>query len=414
MISTKNKPLEGITVLDFTIALAGPYATFLLAGLGARVIKIENPDGGDVCRNNAPYLGRDGVSLTKQFEDDFSISALNRLRNKESITLNLKHPEAKNILSKLIAEADIIVENFSKGTMNKLGLGYDFAQSVNPKIIYCAITGFGSSENTGDRKAMDSIIQAMSGVMMTSGAENDPPIRVGVPFADMNAPLFGVIGILSALQQRHKTGLGQMVDISMLGVLTSMVACEPFDILERCGVSQRTGTTVPRLAPFGMFPSKNGFISIAAPTEIFARNLFKVIGKPELGNDERFNTRDNRVKNEKELNILIEDFTKKYTTAELVETLNEGGVPTAEVRSPNEAVRDKNVIERGETLPIAHPDYGMTDDVYGMGLPIMMSDSKLGFDKSAPTLGEHNEAIYKEFLHYTDDDIKKLKANKTI
>lgn len=409
-----KRPLEGITVLDFTIALAGPYATFLLAGLGARVIKIENPDGGDVCRNNAPYLGKNGVSLTKENDDDFSISALNRLRDKESITLNLKHPDAKQILTKLIGKADIIVENFSKGIMDKLGFGYDFAKAINPKIIYCAITGFGSSENTGDRKAMDSIIQALSGVMMTSGAETDPPIRVGVPFADMNAPLFGVIGILAALHHRHNTGIGQYVDISMLGVLTSMVACEPFDILERCGVSQRTGTTVPRLAPFGMFPSKDGFISIAAPTEVFARNLFKVIGKSEMADDERFNTRDSRVKNEKELNKIIQDFTRQYSTALLVELFNNNNVPTAEVRSPKEAVRDPSVIERGETLPVEHPKYGQTDDVIGMGLPIKMSNASIGFEKNAPSLGEHNHQIYKDFLHFSEQEIEDLKKEKAI
>lgn len=409
-----KRPLEGITVLDFTIALAGPYATFLLAGLGARVIKIENPDGGDVCRNNAPYLGKNGVSLTKENDDDFSISALNRLRDKESITLNLKHPDAKQILIRLIEKADIIVENFSKGIMDKLGFGYDFAKAINPKIIYCAITGFGSSEHTGDRKAMDSIIQALSGVMMTSGAETDPPIRVGVPFADMNAPLFGVIGILAALQHRNTTGIGQYVDISMLGVLTSMVACEPFDILERCGVSQRTGTTVPRLAPFGMFSSKDGFISIAAPTEVFARNLFKVIGKSEMADDERFNTRDSRVKNEKELNKIIEDFTSQYSTALLVELFNNNNVPTAEVRSPKEAVRDPSVIERGETLPVEHPKYGKTDNVLGMGLPIRMSNASIGFEKNAPTLGEHNHKIYKDFLHFSEQEIEDLKKEKAI
>ena len=409
-----KRPLEGLTVLDFTIALAGPYATFLLAGLGARVIKIENPDGGDVCRNNSPYLGKNGVSLTKEHDDDFSISALNRLRDKESITLNMKHPEAKQILIKLIAKADIIVENFSKGVMDKLGFGYNFAKSVNPKIIYCAITGFGSSENTGDRKAMDSIIQALSGVMMTSGAETDPPIRVGVPFADMNAPLFGVIGILAALQNRHGSGIGQYVDISMLGVLTSMVACEPFDILERCGVSQRTGTTVPRLAPFGMFPSKDGFISIAAPTEVFARNLFRVIEQSDLAKDDRFNSRDSRVKNEKELNQIIEHFTKQHSTAYLVELFNDNNVPTAEVRSPKEAVRDSAVIERGETLPVEHPIYGNTDDVLGMGIPIRLSHSTVGFEKMAPTLGEHNGSIYGTMLGFSEQEITDLKQNKAI
>jgi crotonobetainyl-CoA:carnitine CoA-transferase CaiB-like acyl-CoA transferase len=171
---------------------------------------------------------------------------------------------------------------------------------------------------------------------------------------------------------------------------------------------------VPRLAPFGMFPSKDGFISIAAPTEIFARNLFKVMEKPELGQDERFSTRDSRVKNEKELNVFIEDFTQQFTTVELVEMLNEGGVPTAEVRSPNEAVRDNKVIEREETLPIVHPHYGKTDDVMGMGVPIKMSNARIGFEKNAPQLGEHNDSIYNEFLGFNKEKIAALKKNKTI
>ena len=409
-----TKPLEGITVIDMTSALAGPFATFILAGLGARVIKIEKIEGGDVSRNNAPYLGKNGATLTKENADDISISALNRLRNKESITLNLKHPEAKLILSDLIRKADILVENFSKGTLDRLGLGYDFAQKINPALIYCAITGFGSDENSGNRKAMDSIIQAMSGVMMTSGDQDDPPIRVGVPFADMNAPLFGVIGVLAALQQRQNIGVGQFVDVSMLGALTMMVACEPFDILERCGVPQRTGQTVPRLAPFGMFPTSDGFITIAAPTETFAKNLFKVIGKPELGLDKRFASRDARVKNEKALNKIIRVFTLSHTTFDAVEILNDGGVPTAEVRYPNEAVRDQNVINRGETIHLSHPKYGKTDDVMGMGMPFKMSNAQIGFDKEAPDLGEQNELIYKEFLGYSDDKIKAMKANKII
>lgn len=410
----KSRPLEGITVLDFTIALAGPYATFLLAGLGARVIKVEHPEGGDVCRNNAPYLGKDGVSIARNNADDFSISALNRLRDKESITLNLKRPEAKDIVTKLMEKADIVVENFSKGVMDKLGFGYEFARKVNPGIIYCAITGFGSSEHSGERKAMDAIVQALSGVMMTSGAESDPPVRIGVPFADMNAPLFGVIGILAALQHRNQTGQGQFIDISMLGVLTSMVACEPFDILERCGVSQRTGSTVPRLAPFGLFPTNDGFVSIAAPTATFARNLFQVMGMPELADDVRYNTSDNRVKNEKELNQVITEFTMKHDTAHLVELLNDNNVPTAEVRSPKEAIRDQAVAARKETIVVEHPLYGTTDDVVGMGIPITMSASQVGFEKNAPYLGQHNSDIYGDFLGFTHEEMEELSKNKVI
>jgi crotonobetainyl-CoA:carnitine CoA-transferase CaiB-like acyl-CoA transferase len=220
-------PLEGLTVLDLTLALAGPFATFLLAGLGARVIKIENPESPDPCRQNPPYLGRDGVSLGRTCPDDVSVSALNRLRGKYGVTLNLKHPGANDVFARLLRQADIVVENFSAGTLERLGVGYPFARSINPRVIYCSISGFGATQAPGTGKAMDNIIQALSGLMMTSGMPGEPPVRVGVPVADLLAPVFGVVGILAALRQREATGAGQHVDVSMLGVLTSLVAAEP-------------------------------------------------------------------------------------------------------------------------------------------------------------------------------------------
>src|SRR5580693_3978465 len=219
----KNTPLGDITVLDLTTALAGPFATLLLAGLGAKVIKIENPaGGGDSCRSNAPYLGSAGATLARQHEDDISVSALNRLRNKLGVTLNLKHPEAQAVYADLVKKSDIVVENFSRGTLDRLGVGYVFAREVNPRVIYCSITGFGSTADASPAKAMDAIVQALSGTMMTSGGPDDPPIRVGVPIGDLTAPLFGVIGILAALHQAQHTGRGQHIDVSMLGALTMM------------------------------------------------------------------------------------------------------------------------------------------------------------------------------------------------
>jgi CoA:oxalate CoA-transferase len=172
-----RKPLDGITVLDLTVALAGPFATLILAGLGAKVIKVENPAGGDSCRTNAPYLGPHGPRLTRESEDDISVSALNRLRNKLGVTLNLKHPDARTVYADLVRKSDIVVENLSRGTLDKLGIGYSFSRDVNPKVIYCSITGFGSTPDASPAKAMDAIVQALSGTMMTSGGPGDPPIR---------------------------------------------------------------------------------------------------------------------------------------------------------------------------------------------------------------------------------------------
>jgi len=408
------RPLEGVTVLDMTVALAGPFATLLFAGLGARVIKVENPAGGDTCRSNAPYLGKNGATLTRENEDDISISALNRLRNKLSVTLNLKAPEAREVFGDLVNQADIVVENFSRGTLERLGAGYTYAREINPRIIYCSITGFGSAGNPGSGKAMDTIIQALSGVMLTSGEPNDPPVRVGVPFADLCAPLFGVIGVLAALHQVKSTGTGQHVDISMLGALTMMVACESYDILERCGVPLRTGQTVPRLAPFGIFPTRDGFVAVCAPTDLFAQSLFSAIGRPELATGDRFATRDQRVKNSDELNVLIENFTSSMTTAEAIAKLDLAGVPSAEVRHPDAAMRDPQVIARRETVPLAHPKYGDVGDVYGMGMPIHFSAATAEFDRPAPSLGEHNEAVYGEILGYSPEKIEALRSRKVI
>jgi len=408
------RPLEDVTVLDLTMALAGPFATLLLAGLGARVIKIENPLRVDSCRENAPYLGKDGAKLVRTQSDDVSVSAINRLRNKQAITLDLKNPKSREVFADLVRRADVVFENFSRGAMNRLGAGYAQAREINPRIVYCSLTGFGSEGEPGSGKAMDAIIQALSGFMMTSGGPDDPPIRVGVPVADMCAPLFGVIGVLAALMQARRTGVGQHVDVSMLGVMTMMVSGEPFDVLERFGVPQRTGLSVPRLAPFGTYRTRDGFVSICAPMEVFAQALFRAMGRPELGTDPRFSTRDRRVVNVKELDHIIEDFTGKYTTAEAVKILEAGEVPAAEVRNTDQAVRDPRVVARGETVRLTHPKYGDVDDVYGMGMPLKFSGATVGFDQPPPDVGEHNDAIYGGLLGYSADRIAELRRDGVI
>ena len=409
--SPPGGPLAGLTVLDLTLALAGPFATFLLAGLGARVIKIENPEAPDPCRQNPPYVGRNGVSLRPTRPDDVSVSALNRLRGKHGVTLNLKHPDARGVFADLLRQAVVVVENFSAGTLDRLGVGYGFAKTVNPRVIYCSVSGFGATTaSTGTGKAMDTIIQALSGLMMTSGTPADPPIRVGVPVADLIAPVFGVVGLLAALHQRDTTGVGQHVDVSMLGVLTSLVAAEPFDLLEACGLPLRTGRTVPRLTPFGVFESADGYVAICAPTEHFARGVFDAIGHPEFAADSRFATRDARVVHDDEMNAAIEAFTRTVPTAALVSLLEAHGVPAAAVRSPAAAVRDPRVRDRGETVPLEHPEFGHVADVIGMGVPIRFSDASVGAERPAPTVGQDNRLVYGDWLQYGEARVEALRA----
>jgi CoA:oxalate CoA-transferase len=408
------KPLADITVLDMTVALAGPFATLLLAGLGARVIKVENPASGDTCRENAPYLGEDGASLIRRSADDISVSAINRLRNKLGITLNLKHPAAHAIFADLVKRCDVLVENYSRGTLDRLGVGYSWLHKINPRLVYCSITGFGSEDESSPAKAMDTIIQAQSGMMYTSGEPQDPPIRVGIPMADLCAPMFGVIGVMAAIHQAQRTGVGQHIDVSMLGALTMMVSVEPFDLLERCGIPQRTGQTLPRLAPFGVYPTRDGFIAICAPTEAMARAFFEAAGHPELADDEKFATRNARVKNFQELNGFIEHFTRSLTSAEAVARLERAGAPAAEVRTPYAATRDPRVTQRGETMPLLHPEHGAVEDVYGMGMPFTFSGSNIGFDQPPPALGEHNDMVFGQVLGYSSERIAELKSLKVI
>jgi crotonobetainyl-CoA:carnitine CoA-transferase CaiB-like acyl-CoA transferase len=406
-----SAPLAGLTVLDLTLALAGPFATFLLAGLGARVIKIENPASPDHCRENSPFIGRKGVSLGRTAQDDVSVAALNRLRGKYAVTLNLKQPGAREVFADLLRDADVVVENFSAGTLDRLGVGYEFARARNPRIVYCSITGYGADRvASGSGKAMDAIIQALSGLMMTSGAPADPPVRVGVPVADLLAPVFGVVGVLAALRQRDVTGVGQQVDVSMLGVLTSLVAAEPFDLLEACGLPQRTGRMVPRLTPFGVYESADGYLAICAPTEPFARGVFAAIGRPELAGDSRFATRDARVANMDAINECIESFTRGRPTAELVPLFESHGVPAAEVRSPSAAVRDPRVLERGETVRLEHPELGRIADVIGPGVPIRFSAAEASAPRPAPAVGQDNALVYGDWLGYGAAKLDRLRA----
>jgi crotonobetainyl-CoA:carnitine CoA-transferase CaiB-like acyl-CoA transferase len=404
-------PLAGLTVLDLTLALAGPFATFLLAGLGARVIKIESPASPDHCRENAPFIGPNGVSLGRSSPDDVSVAALNRLRGKYAVTLNLKQPGSREVFADLVRHADVVVENFTPGTLDRLGIGYEFGRARNPRIVYCSISGYGADQSTtGSGKAMDSIIQALSGMMLTSGEPADPPVRVGVPVADLCAPVFAVVGILAALRQRDVSGVGRHVDVSMLGVLTSMVAAEPFDLLEACGVPQRTGRMVPRLTPFGIFESADGHLAICAPTDQFARGIFAAIGRPELERDPLFATRDARVANKEAVNRCIEDFTRARPTAELVPLFEQHGVPAAPVRSPADAVRDPRVLTRGETVRLEHPTLGRVADLIGPGVPIRFAGSAPPESRPAPAVGQDNALVYGRWLGYSADTLERLRA----
>jgi CoA:oxalate CoA-transferase len=410
-----SAPLAGVIVLDLTVALAGPYATLLLGGLGATVIKVENPArGGDTSRNNAPYVGAAGLSLTREGDEDLSVAMLERGRNKLSMTLNLKHPRARELFGELVRHADVIVENYPAGTADRLGIGYSFCSALNERIIYTAISGFGATGARRAQKGMDTIFQAMSGLMTVSGSDGDPPVRTAIPFGDMTGPLFAVIGTLAALHHRERTGIGQFVDVSLLGALASVVATEPFDKLEELGIPTRTGNSVPRLAPFGIFGTADGHVALCAPLDEMARGVFTAMNRPELADDERFSTRDRRVRNWMELHALIDAWAQARTTEEAVNLLRAGGAPAAPVRTPHEAVRDPELLARGETMQLVHPRFGPVDDLIGSGFPIGFSGAEVGYEQPPPFLGEHNEVILRGMLGCDAGEIATLRADGVI
>lgn len=408
------RPLEGLRVIDLTRALAGPYATLLLAGLGAEVIKIEDPKGGDLARENSPYVGRDGVVIEKRHDDDISISHLTRARGKRGIALNLKHPAAAGVFADLVRTADIVVENFTAGTADRLGVGYQAARAANPGIIYCSLSGFGADFPEGG-KAMDIVIQALSGAMYTSGEHDHPPVRIGIPMADMLAPVFAVIGILSALEQRHRTGEGQHIDVSMLGALTSFVAIENWAAMRAVDMPARTGLTVQRLSPFGVFECKDGYVALVAVHHKLALGLFEAMGQPELIDDPRFATRDARVANADALEAAINAWSRTLSVAEAVAALEARGVPVAPVRHPEEALADPRVVARDETNLVAHPDYASIEELRTAGIPIRFSGARSGFDPVLPVrIGEHNEDVLGGLLGYDAARLASLEADGVI
>jgi crotonobetainyl-CoA:carnitine CoA-transferase CaiB-like acyl-CoA transferase len=405
--------LSGTVVVDLTRALSGPLGTHLLAGLGADVIKVEDPKGGDLARANAPYVGRDGVRLNKEDESDHSLSLLNRNRGKRSVTLNLKAPGADAVFGDLVRRADVVIENFSTGTAERLGVGYAVAREVNEAIVYCSISPYGSDEPDGQR-AMDTIIQALSGVMLAGGAPEDPPMRVGFPLADAIVALYAVIGIEAALIARRETGTGQHVDVSMLGALTALVAIEDWQAMERLGQPLRTGPTLPRLAPFGLFPCADGYVTIVAMGDRLAAGVFDAIGRPELAGDPRFATRDARVTNHAEVDAMVEAWTTQHSVADVVDRLTERGVPVAPVRDPTESVADPRVVARGETLPVVHPEFGEIEGLRTIGVPIVFSENDAPGLAAAPTLGQHNDEIYGGLLGYGSERVEQLRRDGVI
>ncbi|MFA5524468.1 MAG: CaiB/BaiF CoA-transferase family protein [Tissierellales bacterium] len=394
-----KQALDNIKVLDLTRVLAGPYATMILGDLGADIIKIEMPVTGDDSRAFGPYI------------KDESAYFMSLNRNKRSITLNLKSEEGKKVFLEMVKKADVVVENYRPGTMEKLGLGYDYLATVNPKIIYAASSGFGHTGPYSKRAAYDSVVQAMGGIMSITGEEGGKPVRVGTSIADINSGLFTAIGILAALNNRHETGKGQKVDVAMLDSLVAILENSVARYVVTGEAPKPGGNKHPSIVPFEPFDTSNGEVVVAAGNDVLWAKFCEVLGKEELINDERFATNPLRNKNYHELRPLIAEPMTKKTTEEWLEILDKVGVPNGPINTIDKVMEDPQIKARDMIVEVEHPTAGK----FKMpGVPIKLSDTPGSVRTPAPTLGQHTEEILKEFLGYNDEQIQKLRDSKAL
>jgi crotonobetainyl-CoA:carnitine CoA-transferase CaiB-like acyl-CoA transferase len=410
---TMQRPLEGIRVLDLTVALAGPYGSLMLAGMGAEVIRIESPAGGDIARTNPPYVGDRGIHFGAAEEGDVSLTILNRARNKKSVTLDLKSAEGRRLLLELAKQSDVVIENMSEGATGRLGVAYEDIAAVNPRIVYASIKAFGEPSIYPGTKGMDIIVQALSGIMDVTGFANGPPTRFGLPIADLLAPLYACNGILAALIQRGRTGSGQHVQVSMLDCLAALVAEEHFDIFSGAGYPTRSGNFLDRLVPFGVYQTLDGYVAIVAFSPEWMRGLFETMGRADILEDSRFATRGPRMQHADELNGMIEAWTRARSSEEVVAALVARQVPCGPVRTALDVLKDPKLRESGAVVELEHPRYGKVGAT-GMGLPIRFSDAHAAFDRPADDLGASTDAVLRDLLGLGEEEIAVLRTSGAI
>ncbi|TPQ38343.1 MULTISPECIES: CaiB/BaiF CoA transferase family protein [Cupriavidus] len=376
-------PLAGITVVDLTRVLAGPYCTMMLADLGARVIKIENPDGGDDSRQVGPFV--DGESAY--------FASINR--NKESIALDLKNPADRKVLDRMLATADVLVENFRAGVMEKLGFTWEDLHARYPRLVYASISGFGQTGPYRNRPAYDMVVQAMGGLMSVTGEVGGNPARVGVSIGDIGAGLYATIGIQSALLKRLHTGLGERVDISMLDCQVALLE-NPIARYSATGsVPKPLGTRHPSITPFDMFATKDGFIVIAVGNDALFTKLCNALGRSEWAQETRFATVPSRNEHHVALKACLESRLADATTSEWETVLEAAGVPHGPMNSVPQLVSNPHVQARGMILDIGIGD-GKALQIAGNPVKIGAA-SVLSGVRNPPALDQDRERLLAEF-----------------
>jgi len=389
-----HQALEGIKVLDLTRVLAGPYATMIMADLGADVIKIEMPKTGDDSREFGPFVG----------EESAYFMSLNR--NKRSMTLNLKSEPAKELFLEMVKEADVVVENFRPGTMEKLGLGYEDLKKINPRIIYAASSGFGHTGPYSNRAAYDGVVQAMGGIMSITGELGGKPTRVGPSIGDIAAGMFAAIGILAALQYRNQSGIGQKVDVAMLDCQVAILENAISRYVVTGDVPKPAGNKHSSIVPFEPFDTSDGEIMIAAGNDALWLKFCQAMGKEELAEDASFKTNALRNNNYNALRPKIAEVIERKTTAQWQEILDRAGVPNGPINTVDKVIEDPQVIAREMIVEVDHPVAGK---LKMPGVPIKLSETPGSIRRPAPLLGQHTDEILKEILNLSGEKIEELK-----
>lgn len=392
--------LEGVVVLDLTRVLAGPYCGILLADMGATVIKLENPKGGDDTRSMVPLINGSSVYYA------------NFNRSKLGCTLNLKDPEGKEIFRQLVRKADIVIENYRPGTMEKLGLGYDSLKEENPSIIYGAVSGFGHTGPLSKRAGYDIVGQAMGGLMSTTGWPGGPATRSGTPMGDVLGGLNLAIGVLAALVNRQRTGLGEKVDVALVDSVVSAMENITMIYQTTGRLPLRIGNRYESTYPYDSFPAKDGDVIIAGGNDKLYAILCDVMGQPQLKEDPRFLHTKERVVNHVQLREIVSAWSCRFTVDEIDKLLNDAGCPASAVNTLDRMVKDPQIAGAREMFPeIDQPGIGR---LAVTATPQKLTRTKSRPRKAAPLLGEDNAKVYGELLQFDRDKLAGLEERGVI
>lgn len=386
-----NGPLSGLKVIEFGQIFAGPYAGMLLADLGADVVKVEAPEQGDGMRGWSPFFENDeGEKFSSIF------SSVNR--NKRSISINFKVPHERDLLQELCQEADIIIENFRPGVLSKYQLGYEDLSAINPRLVYCSISGYGQEGSFSQKGAFDVTVQAISGIMSVTGDEEGSPAKCGIPIADFVTGLYAAFSIVSAVRNAEQTGKGSYIDCSMLG---SILGISPLQTGEYFGTGvppKRLGTAHPRNAPYQMFFGSDKPFVIAAGTQKLWHKVCELTENHHLGDEYRFSTQPQRAKNQKQLAQILQKTFYSKTADEWIQLFDRHGVPNAPVFNYEDILSHEVVKEKGWVSELPLPNGTKTKTV---GFPVKITGHDFAITKSPPKLGEHNEEVLFEWLGYS-------------